>query len=498
MTISVSFDPGTMSSINKQCQYANTNKQIMTTATDMNAAFAKEFDFSFLDNEDNIADEIAFDLALEEAGIEAASADQGNILEAELLAQLAVPVTRIRDPSHPCAHLFEKKAKVVAEGEVVKTDRRNENHKAPSRILLSASDRKRFSADMYVDKMVVPTVSFFDEERLDTSKISSELQREFRGLSTIVVTRATLASAISFGFYEAFGTKFPVETSDAERISYMNHLVGHIIPIFGQSRAPPVTGLSTKSKISMNHTPLCDGHTFGYEPVVIATKGDGPGDSGEIVCQGVIVSNKGLNYEVGDLNRVTLGRRDEFEETLCYVLITHIYAAISYDSLGPFPTTRVGKDVYKYIPTEGKNLYNDVFKWNEFMSNHTDQLGCGVSRFGFSDTKQTGRDISRRLFPWSIRYVMDTLEWLRGKGLDTVLVETPMSTGRRAKEREEMPSGSDIRRFLLAEILLRGTPLEKMITNEIIVFPFESPIVPGGGEGLYERLIKYNEQQILM
>jgi len=87
---------------------------------------------------------------------------------------------------------------------------------------------------------------------------------------------------------------------------------------------------------------------------------------------------------------------------------------------------------------------------------------------------------------------METLEWLRGKDMDKVLAETPMSTGRRAKEREEMPSGMDIRRFLLAKLLLIGTPLENMIINEPVVFPFEAPIVRGGGEGLYSRLLEFS------
>jgi hypothetical protein len=87
---------------------------------------------------------------------------------------------------------------------------------------------------------------------------------------------------------------------------------------------------------------------------------------------------------------------------------------------------------------------------------------------------------------------METLEWLHTKDMDKILAETPMSTGRRAKEREDMPSGMDIRRFLLAKLLLIGTPLEKMLTNEPVVFPFEAPIVRGGGEGLYGRLLEFN------
>lgn len=440
--------------------------------TEIDAAFSSIYE----ENEINLETEL----------MNALSEDRDNLI----CMNLNIPTTRIRDPSDPNASLFEKKANTSKDGEVVKTDRRNENHKSSTRILLSSSDRKRFSSDMYVNKMSLPIVTINEEDRLDLSKISDEISRDFRGLSTIVVTRATLASAVSFGFYEAFGTRFTDDISDIQRNAMINQLVGHIIPIFGQSRAPPVTGFGPKSKIYANHTPLCDGHTFGYEPVVISTKGDGPGDSGEIICQGIIVSNKGLNFQVDDARRVSLGRRDEFEETMCWVLITHVYSFIPYDALGPNPTTKT-KDGYKYIPTAGKNKFNDIFMWNEFMEINGDQLGCGVSRFGFSDTKQTGKDISRRLFPWSIREAMSTLEWLRSKDLKKFLLETPMSLGRRQKDREECPSGMDIRRFLLGEMLFKNTPLENLIRNERVLFPFESPLVADGGYGLYSRLTDY-------
>jgi hypothetical protein len=285
-----------------------------------------------------------------------------------------------------------------------------------------------------------------------------------------------------------FGTKIDDGSDIFKRNSMIMHLVGHVIPIFGQTRAAPATGLGPKSQMLANHSKLEEGHKFGFEPVVIATSGDGPGDSGEIICQGVIVSNKGLNFPVDDARSVSLGRRDEFEETMCWVLITHAYMPVSYASLGPYPTTRDG-DKYKYIDTIGKNLYNDTFKWNEFMDNHTDLLGCGVSRFGFTDTKQTGKDMSRRLFPWSIKYAMEYLGWFRSRGkLEEFLIDTPMSTGRRAKDRDDNPSGMDVRRFLLAELLLSGTPLENIIHNKPVEFGFAGCKVTDGGEGLYKRL----------
>jgi hypothetical protein len=164
---------------------------------------------------------------------------------------------------------------------------------------------------------------------------------------------------------------------------------------------------------------------------------------------------------------------------------------ISYASLGPYPTTKSG-DKYRYVETDGKNLFNDTFKWNEFMDEHKDLLGCGVSRFGFTDTKQTGKDMSRRLFPWSIKYAMDTLEWFRSRGkLEEFLINTPMSTGRRSKDRDDNPSGMDMRRFLLAELLLVGTPMENIIHGKSVEFDFAGCKVTDGGEGLYKRLQAY-------
>ena len=404
------------------------------------------------------------------------------------ISEQLFPLARIHDPSDPMKFLSEKRRDDMPDGEVTKTDRRNVNHKAPTRFCLSQNDRKRFSSDMFVDRMSLPMLDFNGEDVLNMSMISSELRRDFRGLSTIVLSRATLAASVSFGYFEAFGSKLADDMDLVTRNAMIVHMVGHLIPVFGQCRAAPVTGFGPKSQMLANHSKVTEGHTFAFEPVIIATSGDGPGDSGEIICQGVIVSNKGLNFPVGDARRVSLGRRDEFEETMCWVLITHVYYPMTYASLGPHPTTKDG-DGYKYVPTEGKNLYNNIFKWDEFMTEHRDLLGCGVSRFGFTDTKQTGKDISRRLFPWSIKYAAETLDYFCSRGtLDDFLVNTPMSTGRRAKDRDDNPSGMDMRRFLLAQMLLFATPLESMLRDEPINFSFVGPTIQDGGEGLYRRL----------
>ncbi|ABT15071.1 hypothetical protein NY2A_B672L [Paramecium bursaria Chlorella virus NY2A] len=389
---------------------------------------------------------------------------------------------------------------LTAGGEHLRSDRRNANKKPPKRMCLDEKDRKRFARDMYVDKMTIPTVKTTDGEFvLNLSLISKELARrgtEARGLSTIAVSRSSLSSMISFGYFNAFDKK--IDDSAINKIDMIRHLVGHVIPVFGQMRKPPAAGLGPKSSIYRNHSPIIPGefHPFAFEPVIISTIGDTVGDSGEIVAQGIIVSNKGINFPVGDNRRLTTGRRHEFEESMCWVLITHVYSPyITYASIGPHKTKRVSKDpdVYDIEPTITKNMYDFVFKWDEFMMTHTHLRSCGVSRFGFTDTKQTGKDIARRLFPWSIEYSSDMLDWFRkNEKLNEYLLHTDMTmAGKRATAREDTPSGIDVRRFLLAEILLIGTPLQPMLTNEKVFFDFESPIIQDGGNGLYRKMSTY-------
>jgi hypothetical protein len=167
----------------------------------------------------------------------------------------------------------------------------------------------------------------------------------------------------------------------------------------------------------------------------------------------------------------------------------------SYAAIGP-PATKKKGDNYEIVKTAHRNLYDDIFKWEEFMQNKTHLRGCGVSLFGFTDTKQCGKDITRRIVPWSVSHVADTLTWFRDKDrLDTFLVEAEMTSVKRASGREDMPSGMDMRRFLLIEFLLIGTPLEPMLRGERVTFPFQTPSIPGGGGGLYRRMHEYCYRQ---
>jgi len=399
---------------------------------------------------------------------------------------------KINDPSDPDNITIVEDCDMTVGGERVKTDRRNANKKFAVRECLGQNDRKRFADSMKVDSISIPTVRLYDEQVLDTSRISDELLRvgtQARGLSTIVLSRASLAANISFAMSEAHGVSLTDDLSVFEKIAHIMKLIGHVMPVFGQIRKPPSTGLGDKSKIYQNHRQITDEyHSFAFEPVLISTSGDAPGDSGEIVAQGIIVSNKGVNFPVGDDRRVTLGRKAEFEESLAWVLITHVYVVASYAAIGP-PATKKKGDSYEIVKTDHRNLYEDIFKWEAFMQHKTHLRGCGVSLFGFTDTKQTGKDMARRLVPWSIAHAADTLAWFRENDrLDAFLMEADMTSVKRASGREDMPSGMDMRRFLLLEFLLIGTPLEPMLRGERVIFPFQSPSILGGGNGLYRRL----------
>lgn len=428
-------------------------------------------------------------------------------LDAELLTALTDFVTstvapllkkkKTNDPSDPDNVIIIDDCDMTAGGERVKTDRRNANKKFAVRECLGQGDRKRFADSMLVNAITVPTVTLYDDTMLDTSRISDELLRcgnQARGLSTIVLSRASLAANISFAMSEAHDIRLPDDMSVFDKVAHITTLVGHVMPVFGQIRKPPSTGLGDKSKIYQNHRQITDEyHSFAFEPVIVSTSGDAPGDSGEVVAQGVIVSNKGMNFPVGDPRRVSLGRKAEFEESLCWVLITHVYLGepTSYAAIGP-PATKKKGDMYEIVKTGHRNLYENIFKWEAFMQNNTHLRGCGVSLFGFTDTKQTGKDIARRLVPWSVAHAADTLAWFRDNDrLDTFLVEAEMTSVKRASGREDIPTGMDMRRFLLLEFLMLGTPLEPMLRGERVTFDFKAPSIPGGGNGLYRRLHEF-------
>lgn len=351
---------------------------------------------------------------------------------------------KILDPSDPRFVPVEDRGyDLVAGGEKIACDRRMPRKNPVKYALLP--DTVRNALPECVFEVSMPTRGrFLDMERVQKNVVS-------RKLGTIVVSRATL---------RAMGTQ----------------TVGTLVPVFGQVRQPKK--LNKESALLKNCAPISDDHAFAFAPVVISTTG-GDGDQGEIVSQGIVVSNKVINRAVGDSRRRTLGRNPVFEETVCFVMITHVYdPSLTYLALGP-PGTKKRGDAYEITSDSKRNVYESTFLWEEFMKTRTEERCCGVSSFGFTDTKQSGKDVVRSMFPWTVHHAASVLEGFRKHDdLRRFLLETPMTlAGKRALSRKECPSGIDIRRFLLAELLLKKTPLEPLLRNEPPVLHFPAPCI---------------------
>ena len=370
----------------------------------------------------------------------------------------------------------------------MKTDRRAAHKNPVVYDMLSETVRGSLPETAFPDRISVPSVSVQNTdfgngnfEYLDLVRVASEIARPDTSFSTIAVSRPALAAML--------GTATDINDPAA-------NVIGKMILVFGRIRGP--SGPSSTGKRSAfvsNSLPISDvmtdeRHSFAFQPVVISTIGDVPGDQGEFAVQGVIVSNKAINFSTNDPRRVTLGRNPAFEESMCWVLVTHVYPSyMTYANVGPCGTKKIsgGSGGYEIVRDPNKNAFDHVFLWNEFMSRRTDQRGCGVSSFGLADSKQTGRDIARRMFPWSISHSQNVLRELRGDvtgfgggddGLRRFLLETPTTlAGKRAAAREMTPSGIDVRRFLLVELLLLGTPLEPLLRGETPIFDFAPPLI---------------------
>ena len=226
-------------------------------------------------------------------------------------------------------------------------------------------------------------------------------------------------------------------------------------------------------------------HIFALRPVQLSTVGD----QSMFLCGGVIVSNKCFNWPEGDPCRVSTGRNPAFEETVCWMLVTHTY----YTDRGPLTYAAVGPPDKDNSPE--RNQYEHVFGWRRFLDANP---GAKVSRFGFTDIKQTGKDTTRAILPkdeWPIAAVASRLASIRDKPTDLLAV-LPMVTYLKTHNRETPRrrgelglGGMDLRRMLLIEMLLKDTPLDALLRPTAAPrMALAVPRVPGGASGLYIRM----------
>jgi len=352
------------------------------------------------------------------------------------------------------------------------------------------------------------------EPVLDAARVEAELLRcghdKHPRFLTVCVTEPVACTLYDLAANEAGLGEDALSGGDIGRVvAGMARLVGHLMPVFGQARKPGEKAVAAGRCVLLDHMKPLDAavgeggrsaqpHSFALQPVQLVTCG-AKKDPGVALAQGVIVSNKCYNFPEGDERRVALDCNPTFAETVCWVLITHSYGGLSYAALGP-PKTATKRDAageqrLHIVDEPGRNAYEHVFGWRAFMERNADERRGGVTSFGFGDIKQTNKDMVRAVVPWSVERVAGWLAELRAEGdVMDFLREMPQKANlgdtKLLKNREY--GGLDLRRFLLIELLLRGTPLEPMLrqtpaAEDVLRLP-GAPRVPGGAEGLYRRM----------
>lgn len=319
---------------------------------------------------------------------------------------------------------------------------------------------------------------------LDVERVTRALLREDRRMVSVSATRPNMCK-----FYDLAANEAGVQSCDGDYDALdMSVLVGKLFPVFSQVRP------SIKAS-NPNLAPLpCDAgdHPFSMRPALLCTLGDKRDDQGEILAQGVIVSNKCLNHPLDSDARVCVGTSPAFEDSVAYLWITHDYSKLSIRSLGPpryktlSPTD--GEQSIEVIPAADRNLYEARFKWQACVESQG--VISGVR--GFTELKDTGMDFVRSVLSpsWTIRAAMEKLAGMRTTdphGEHPYLLDLAMTMDDTAAI-----SGLALRKFLLIEMLLMGTPLAPLAASQppptaLPDLP-PAPAVPGGAKGLYDRM----------
>ena len=286
---------------------------------------------------------------------------------------------------------------------------------------------------------------------LDTDRVIAGLDDK---LCTIVQSRRLLCASYDAAI-DAQGLDPLLKTRGAFHALDFGALVGSLLPVW----SPAPAHVTADGPFAPLHS--ARRHPFAFRPAVLATVSDDnkKGDQGEIVAQCVTVTPRLFNFPIGDDRRLVMGCcNDVFGDTCAWVLITHAYDP-------PLPYAQLNKESKNKPRRPDDHPYERVFRWEAYMLRHPE--ANDISSFGLLDTKQTGKDVVRAMVSWSVTECAAILSELRRAGLDTYLVQMPMRlTQDEVASRDRPKGGMDLRRMLLVELLLRGTPLEGMWTGQ--------------------------------
>ena len=338
-----------------------------------------------------------------------------------------------------------------------------------------------------------PLMNFYDEERagvynidnlkpqLDEAFVAEQLADAGRHVQMKVQTIdwTTLTWLFDFGMYQQ-GLPLRCNGDMFVALNNLDKLVGQVLPINGKLAS------GTKRLAASELGNLADmgpGHAFALHPVFISATAPGVNnDSGAILLQGVVVSQKAFNYPLDHELRIRTGLPcgDAFDDTWALVLITDTYRLRKEDGSGvvqtfpgmPFCALAMprcsGGEASKF--SYGRNLFDKTYRWCALLQRHKLNPGSSL-KFALHEIKQVKSMFRSVMAPAvSIRHAMDLIATLRQtNSLDSVLDAKEPTMVSAKPDRKELHDlcGNDLRKMLLVEQLLLSTPLEFIATGSV-------------------------------
>lgn len=257
-------------------------------------------------------------------------------------------------------------------------------------------------------------------------------------------------------------------------LANLPRLVGKAVLLFGKlpGIGTPPDAAAAKRKLKAQEAKLAPpgsgANEYALHPVFVSVKSEYANDQGGIMYQGVVLSAMAFNHPVGHAARLRTGLSDEFDDTCAVLLVTGTYAmrrggaafnSIAWSAINP---KRMSAGQIDPLNRDGRNLHDDTFQWDAYVRAHPDDTSA--SKFALTESKQV-KGLLRRLLPpaMTLDDARDVLAGLRARGeLEAELVRRPATlAGQRGGSRRDVSQlvGNDLRKCLLAEMLLHGTAL---------------------------------------
>ena len=388
---------------------------------------------------------------------------------------------------------------------------------------------------------------------LDMPRLARATTETPHTLATIALSQASLCNMVDLGLaLRDVSVTSTISTADSRTGGSLanalgllrSELVGHLVPVFGKIRntagKPRVVKKPKAEDLYMQ--PITDDapHALIGRPVVLVTcynhdtdtataaatatataaatttaataagtatdvsKAAAVVSQGVFACLGIVASTSMFNYPLRDERRVCVSTNPALDERMLYVLVLHVYTDPHTGALGlPLatmapPELRLVDGVVRVRDDGVHGLWESTFGWQAFViSNYEQVLELLRARkkpwsdFALADIKQSGHDMMRAVLPAAVSACAATLTTLRQQErLDTALATTPMTVkSKRRHHRELATQGIDIRRCLLVEALLLGTPLEPLLRSQTPTDMPPPPRMPlDGAADLYATL----------